>query len=64
MLGVNLLRKAAGVAARVASKVSPLESRFKIQNRLDGPWPEGPFLWMHGASLGECKMLLSLSRNK
>lgn len=62
MLGVNLLRKAAGAAARVASKVSPLESRFKIQNRLDGPWPEGPFLWMHGASLGECKMLLSLSR--
>lgn len=62
MLGVRLLRKVAGAAARVASKVPPLESRFKIQSRLDGPWPEGPFLWMHGASLGECKMLLALSQ--
>ena len=30
--------------------------------RLRGPWPKGPFLWMHGASLGECKMLLNLAK--
>ena len=32
-----------------------------MRERLRGPWPEGPCLWLHGASLGECKMLLNLA---
>jgi len=33
---------------------------WRMRERLRGPWPEGPCLWMHGASLGECRMLLGL----
>ncbi len=47
--------------ANIASKKHSLESRFRIRERLQGPWPTGPFLWLHGASLGECKMLLGLA---
>jgi 3-deoxy-D-manno-octulosonic-acid transferase len=43
-------------------KVPALNTRFNINSRLEGPWPEGPFLWFHGASLGECRMLLNLSK--
>lgn len=62
MIGINMIRGAFGAAAWVAAKVPVLNARFKINNRLEGPWPEGPFLWLHGASLGECRMLLSLSK--
>lgn len=59
---LDIARFAIGTAAKAASKVPAIESRFHVNDRLDGPWPEGPFLWLHGASLGECKMLLNLSR--
>lgn len=35
---------------------------WRVRERLRGPWPEGPCLWLHGASLGECRMLLGLLR--
>ena len=62
MFGLNAVRKTFGVVALAAGKVSSFNEKFKIQNRLDGPFPEGPCFWMHGASLGECKMLLSLAK--
>ena len=58
---VDLARVALGSVAQVASKVPVVEQTFHMKERLYGPWPEGPFLWMHGASLGECKMLLNLA---
>jgi 3-deoxy-D-manno-octulosonic-acid transferase len=62
MIGINVIRGAFGAAAWAAAKVPVLNARFKINSRLEGPWPEGPFLWLHGASLGECRMLLNLSK--
>ncbi len=62
MFGLNAVRRTLGVVAFAASKVSSFNEKFKIQNRLNGPFPEGPCFWMHGASLGECKMLLSLAK--
>ena len=31
---------------------------FRLGERVAGPWPVGPRLWLHGASLGEAKMLV------
>jgi len=36
--------------------------KWRLQERIQGPWPIGPVLWLHGASLGECRMLLGLIR--
>ena len=58
---INIVRGAIGIAATAAAKVPAVEKKFRIAERLDGNWPEGPFLWLHGASLGECKMLLRLA---
>ncbi len=58
---LDLARVALGSVAQAAAKVPVVEQTFHMKERLYGPWPEGPFLWMHGASLGECKMLLSLA---
>jgi len=58
---INIVRGAVGLAATAAAKVPAVEKKFRIAERLDGNWPEGPFLWLHGASLGECKMLLRLA---
>lgn len=57
---------AAQAAGRAASLVPGLDHEYHIEERLRGPWPvapEGhPYLWLHGASLGECRMLLSLAK--
>ncbi|MCF0217096.1 MAG: 3-deoxy-D-manno-octulosonic acid transferase [Fibrobacteraceae bacterium] len=58
---VDVARKAVGAVAGVAAKVAVVESKFQLNSRLNGPWPLGPFLWLHGASLGECRMLLNLA---
>ena len=48
--------------ARAASLFPGLDSEYHIEERLSGPWPsDGPYLWLHGASLGECRMLLGLA---
>lgn len=62
----NLGRLAVGTAiktvARAASKLPRLDREYHIEERLSGPWPsDGPYLWLHGASLGECRMLLGLA---
>ena len=57
----SIVREVAGVVAGATTKIPAIEKRFRISERLDGNWPEGPFLWLHGASLGECRMLLSLA---
>lgn len=62
MVGLEIVRNIVGAVARMASKVAPLDEKFRIANRLDGPFAKGPCLWMHGASLGECKMLLGLAK--
>ena len=49
-------------AARLLSKCPGLDSEYRIDARLHGPWPHGPCLWLHGASLGECRMLVGLAR--
>jgi 3-deoxy-D-manno-octulosonic-acid transferase len=59
---LDIARKALGSVANVAVKVPVLENKYHVKDRLRGPWPKGPFLWMHGASLGECKMLLNLAQ--
>ncbi|PWJ62758.1 MULTISPECIES: 3-deoxy-D-manno-octulosonic acid transferase [unclassified Fibrobacter] len=58
---INLGRIALGLVAEIASRVKPLEKKYCISRRLRCSWPKGPFLWMHGASMGECKMLLDLA---
>lgn len=60
MFGIRTFQRTLGVAARVACDIPSLNRKFKIRERVSGPFPEGPCVWMHGASLGECKMLLSL----
>ena len=59
---IDFARFAIGTAAKAVAKVPAVNTRFHIGDRLNGPWPEGPFLWMHGASLGECRMLLNLAK--
>ena len=62
MFGLNAMRKTLGAVALAASKVPAVEEKFKIRDRICGPFPQGPLFWMHGASLGECKMLLALAK--
>ncbi|MCQ2102847.1 MAG: 3-deoxy-D-manno-octulosonic acid transferase [Fibrobacter sp.] len=61
------------LVARGGACIPPLDRKYKIRERLGGPWvkvncnlknPDARprRLWLHGASLGECKMLLSLAR--
>lgn len=61
----NLGRIAVGTAvktvAKAASKWPGLDREYHIEERLSGPWPDGPYLWLHGASLGECRMLQGLA---
>lgn len=57
----SIVREVAGIVAGATAKVPAIENRFHISERLDGDWPEGPFLWLHGASLGECRMLMTLA---
>lgn len=59
---LDIAREALGSVAQVASKVPVIENKYHVKDRLRGPWPKGPFLWLHGASLGECKMLLNLAK--
>ncbi len=59
---LDIAREALGSVARAAAKVPVLDSKYHVKDRLRGPWPKGPFLWMHGASLGECTMLLNLAK--
>jgi len=55
------------VVARGAARVPALNRKYKIKERLDGPWIScavlrtKPHLWLHGASLGECRMLLAVA---
>ncbi len=58
----TISRTMLGVLGTLASRVPSLETRFHLQARLNGPWSRGPFLWLHGASLGECRMLLSVAK--
>ena len=62
----NLGRLAVGTAvktvAKAASRFPHLDREYHIEERLLGPWPNnGPYLWLHGASLGECRMLQGLA---
>ena len=62
----NLGRLAVGAAvktvAKAASKWPGVDREYHIEERLSGPWPsDGPYLWLHGASLGECRMLRGLA---
>ena len=59
---LDIAREALGSVAKAAAKVPVIENKYHVKARLRGPWPKGPFLWMHGASLGECKMLLNLAK--
>ena len=59
---LDIARSAIGTAAKAVAKVPIADKHFRINERLEGPWPAGPFLWLHGASLGECKMLLNLAK--
>lgn len=62
MLGLGTIQRTLDVFARAVGKIPAVDEKFKIRARLFGPFPSGPAIWMHGASLGECKMLLSLAR--
>lgn len=62
----NLGWRAFGAVVKTAAgalcKYPGLDSEYHIQERLSGPWPVGPYLWLHGASLGECRMLVQFCR--
>lgn len=66
MIGIRAIldvgRFALGAVAKTAATFSPLNHKYHLNERLDGPWPKGPYIWLHGASLGECKMLLDLAK--
>ncbi|HSQ43292.1 MAG TPA: glycosyltransferase N-terminal domain-containing protein, partial [Fibrobacteraceae bacterium] len=47
--------------AWILSHVSAAEFRWLLQERIWGPWPNHGVLWMHGASMGECRALLLLA---
>lgn len=59
---LDIARSAIGIVAKAAAKIPVIDARFRIGDRLHGPWPAGPAIWMHGASLGECRMLLNLAK--
>lgn len=59
---IDLGRGALGAAAKVVGSFPSFDRKYHINRRLEGPWPEGPYLWLHGASLGECKVLLNLTK--
>ena len=62
-VGRAIWSAAATSAVRVASLWPGLDREYHVEERLSGPWPsDGPYLWLHGASLGECRMLLGLAR--
>lgn len=49
--------------AGILCKYPGLDAEYQIKRRVSGPWPKnGPYLWLHGASLGECRMLQGLAR--
>lgn len=56
-------RFALGAVAKTVATVAPLDHKYHLNERLEGPWPKGPYIWLHGASLGECKMLLDLAKH-
>ena len=60
-LGRIAVGAAVKTAAKAASKWPGLDRKYHIEERLSGPWPDGPYLWLHGASLGECRMLHALA---
>ena len=60
MIVLDLARSVVGVVGMAASKIAPLDERFAL-DQINGPWP-GSFLWLHGASLGECRMLLNVAK--
>ena len=60
-LGRIAVGAAVKTAAKAASKWPGLDRKYHIEERLSGPWPYGPYLWLHGASLGECRMLQALA---
>ena len=61
-LGRLVWGSAVKTVARAACLLPGLDSEYHIEERLSGPWPSaGPYLWLHGASLGECRMLLGLA---
>ena len=62
-VGRAIWSAAATSAVRVARLWPGLDRDCHVEERLSGPWPsDGPYLWLHGASLGECRMLLGLAR--
>ena len=60
-LGRAVWNVAASSVARAACLLPGLDQEYRIEERLSGPWPAGPYLWLHGASLGECRMLQNLA---
>ena len=60
-LGKTVWNVAVGSVARAACLLPGIDREYRIEERLSGPWPVGPYLWLHGASLGECRMLLNLA---
>jgi 3-deoxy-D-manno-octulosonic-acid transferase len=59
---LDLLRELTLWILKIASNIQILESRYAIRERIFGNWEMRGILWMHGASLGECQVLLELAR--
>ena len=59
---LNAGRFALGSAAKLAGAFPSFDRKYHVNARLEGPWPQGKRLWLHGASLGECKVLLNLAK--
>lgn len=71
---IFILRLLLFIFAHIAACIPFVNNKYKVKQRLRGPWipvncsshctgkSSVPHLWLHGASLGECRMLLSLAK--
>lgn len=59
---LDLLRELLYVALQGIKHIPWLGKKASLRLRMDGPWAKPGVLWMHGASLGECGVLLQVSR--
>lgn len=57
----DIARSLLDVAAVAGKAVPGADEKYLLKQRQEGPWIEGPCFWFHGASLGECKVLLNLA---
>ena len=57
----DLLRGLVRLGASLGAHVPALDRRYGLKARMQGPWECEGRVWLHGASLGECRVLLQVA---